>query len=102
MNNKSVTINKTSIVLSLISLMFGIVVLAVGIVNTFWGNDPFFGIFLLILSSAYYPPTNSLIKAKIGLEIPIEFKIVLGIFIVWASLGVGELLSKVNLMLMDF
>jgi hypothetical protein len=33
--------------------------------------------------------------------IPQVAKIVLGIFIVWATLGVGELFDKMNLMMMD-
>jgi hypothetical protein len=37
-----------------------------------------------------------------GLSIPGVIKIFLGIFILWAALGVGELFGKIDLMMMDF
>ena len=51
-----------SLIYTIAGWAFGILVFAIGIVNTFWGNDPLFGIFLLLLSFVYYPPVNSLIK----------------------------------------
>jgi hypothetical protein len=90
---------------NLIGWVFGIAVFAAGVVNTLWGNDPGFGIFLLLLSFVYFPPTSNLLRAiskqLIGFPIPKIAKIVLGIFIVWATLGVGELFDKINLMMMD-
>jgi hypothetical protein len=90
---------------SIIGWIFGIAVFAAGVVNTFWGNDPGFGIFLLLLSFVYFPPTSNLLRAiskrLIGFPIPKAAKIVLGIFIVWATLGMGELFDKINLMMMD-
>lgn len=82
--------------------LFGIVVIAIGIINTFWGNDPGYGIFLLLLSLAYFPPANAFLKEKTGFSIPWIVKILLGIFIIWSALGVGELFDKIDLMLMDF
>ena len=85
--------------------IFGIAVFAAGVVNTFWGNDPGFGVFILLLSFAYFPPTSNILSAiserSIGFPIPKVAKIVLGIFIVWATLGVGELFDKIELMMMD-
>jgi hypothetical protein len=92
--------NKLS-VLNIVSWLFGAVVFAIGFVNTFWGNDPFFGIFLVLLAFVYIPPVNTLIREKIGFSIPRIVKICLGLFIIWASLGVGELLDKIDLMIMD-
>jgi hypothetical protein len=46
----------------------------------FYGNDPEFGVFLIILSLFYLPQVNIFIKEKWGFRIPILFKIVLGIF----------------------
>ena len=102
MNNKSeVMINNTPTVWNLISWLFGIVVIAIGVVNTFWGNDPGFGIFMLLLSLVYFPPLTAIFKEKTGFSIPGLLKFFLGIFILWAALGVGELFDKIDLMRMD-
>ena len=85
----------------IISWIFGIVVFAAGVVNTFWGNDPGFGVFILLLSFAYFPPANTILKERTGFAIPKAVKIALGIFIIWATLGVGELFDKIDLMMMD-
>jgi hypothetical protein len=90
---------------NLIGWMFGIAVFGSGIVNAFWGNDPEFGVFILLLSFVYFPPTSNILSAiskqLVGFPIPKVAKIVLGIFIVWATLGVGELFDKIDLMMMD-
>ena len=78
--------------------LFGGLVLAIGVLNTFWGNDQGFGIFLVLLSFVYYPPFNTLLKKWFGFTLPVVVKIVLGIFILWAALGVGELFGKLRLM----
>lgn len=88
-----------SIVLNIISWLFGTVVFAIGVINTFWGNDPGFGVFLLLLSFVYFPPVNTILKERTGFSIPRILKILLGIFILWASLGVGELFDKIDLMM---
>jgi hypothetical protein len=87
---------------SFISWIFAILFFAIGFVNTFWGNDPGFGIFIILLSLIYVPQLNKLIQEKIGRRIPPFAKILLGLFILWAALGVGELFDKIDLMLMDF
>lgn len=89
----------TSIFGNAISWLFGVFVVALGVINTFWGNDPGFGIFLLLLSLVYFPPTYALIRAKTGFPIPLVGKIFLGAFIIWAALGVGELFDKIDLMM---
>ena len=92
-----------SIVLNIISWLFGIVFFVIGVVNTFWGNDPGFGVFILLLSLVYFLPVNDILKKMIGFSIPRMgiVKILLGIFILWATLGVGELFDKIDLMMMD-
>lgn len=85
----------------MISWIFGIAVFAVGLVNTFWGNDPGFGIFLCLLSLVYFPLANTILKEKTGVSIPRSVKIGLGLVIIWATLGVGELFDKIDLMMMD-
>jgi len=88
----------------MISWLFGILVFAIGIVNTFWGNDRAFGVFILLLSFVYFLPINAIIEKMAGFSIPKIgiLKIVLGILIILASVGVGELFDKIELMLTDF
>ncbi|MDQ3713194.1 MAG: hypothetical protein M3388_13380 [Acidobacteriota bacterium] len=95
--------NNKSNVLNIISWLFGIVFFAIGVVNTFWGNDPGFGVFILLLSFVYFLPVNAILKKMTGFSIPRMgiVKILLGIFILWASLGVGELFDKIDLMMKD-
>lgn len=93
--------NSKSIVLNIIGWIFGIAVFAIGVVNTFRGNDPGFGVFILLLSFVYFPPVNTILKEKTGFSIPGIIKILLGVFIIWASLGVGELFDKIDLMMKD-
>lgn len=89
-------------VLKIIGWLFGTAVFAIGLVNTFWGNDPGFGVFILLLSLVYFLPVNVLFKKISGFSIPRigMVKILLGIFILWAALGVGELFDKIELMKM--
>ena len=102
MNNKSeVGMNNAFNVRNLFSWLFGIAVFAIGLVNVFWGNDFGFGVFIILLSLVYFPPLNTMFKIKTGLSIPVIVKILLGIFILWAALGVGELFGKIDLMMKD-
>ena len=96
--------NNNSILLNIIGWLFGIIVFAIGIINMFWGNDPFFGVFILLVSFIYFLPVNDVLKKMIGFSIPRMgmIKILLGPFILWAALGVGELFDKIDLMMMDF
>ena len=94
--------NNGSQVLNTVNWLFAMTVFAIGVVNCFWGNDPGFGVFLLLLSLVYLPPLNAMLSEKTGLSIPAIAKIALGLFILWASLGVGELFDKINLMMTDF
>ena len=91
---------------NIIGWIFGIAVFAAGVVNTFWGNDSEFGVFILLLSSIYFPPTSKILSAiskqAVGFPVSNIGKIVLAIFIVWATLGVGELFDKIDLMMQDF
>lgn len=94
--------NKSN-VLNVMSWIFGIVVFAIGVVNTFWGNDSGFGVFIVLLSFVYFLPGNDILKKTTGFSISKMgiLKILLGVFILWASLGVGELFDKIDLMMMD-
>ena len=100
MNTKSETFrNNRSKAWTIISGLFGGVSIAVGVVNLFWGNDLGFGVFLILLSLVYFPPMTARLKEKTGFFVPATVKILLGIFIIWAALGVGELFDKIDLML---
>ncbi|PRY14384.1 hypothetical protein CLV24_104194 [Pontibacter ummariensis] len=92
---------KTLNPLSIISWIFGLAFFAIGVVNTFWGNDPGFGVFIMLLSLVYFLPVNAMLKHRFGFSIPRMriVKILLGIFILWAALGVGELFEKIELMM---
>ncbi len=102
MNNKSgITIINPSIKENIISWIFGLAFFAIGIINTCWVNDPQFGVFIILLSFFYFLPINSIFRKIMGFSIPRMgiVKIVLGIFIIWAALGVGELFDKIELMM---
>ena len=89
---------------NILSYSFAVLIFAIGIVNSFWGNDAGFGIFILLVSFIYFLPVNDLLKKITGFTIPKMglIKVVLGLFILWASLGVGELFDKIELMLQSF
>ena len=101
MNKSALMTDYKTVAGNLVSWVFGIVVLAAGLINTFWGNDPGFGIMLVLLSFVFYPPVNAMIKKRFGRSIPLLIKIILAFFIIWASLGVGELPAKIDLMMRD-
>jgi len=98
-NPVDMKMNDQSLGWKFFNAFFGVIVIAIGLVNVFSGNDPAFGVFLLVLSSAYFPPLQVLFKEKTGRSIPGLVKFLLGIFILWAALGVGELFPKINLIL---
>ena len=72
---------------------------AIGLVNCFVGNDPEFGVFILLLSLFFYPPFRLVFQQKTGWTMPSFVLIVLGLFVLWSSLGVGELLDKIKMIL---
>ncbi len=77
--------------------LFAVLFSAIGLVNCFVGNDPEFGVFILLLSLLFYPPLRLKFQKKTGWTIPSFILIVLGVFIFWSSLGVGELLYKIKM-----
>jgi hypothetical protein len=95
--------NNNTIILNTISRIFGVLFLAIGVVNTFWGNDRIFGVFIILLSFVYFLPINAILEKTMGFTIPYlgTLKIALALFVLWASLGVGELFDKIDLMMSD-
>lgn len=101
-NNTTSTVNSRSIIGDICSWFFGILFLAIGLINTFWGNNPGYGIFVALLAFLFSPPVHLVLKRTTGFALPLMAKILLGVFILWSALGVAELFDKINLMLQDF
>lgn len=62
--------NENTKVGKIISWLFGILVFAMGVVNTFWGEPAGFGIFLILLSFIYFLPVNAIFRKLTGYSIP--------------------------------
>lgn len=86
----------------ILSLAVGITLLLIGFVNLFWGNDPFFGLAIVVLASLYYLPMIQRIQASIEPKYWRIGLVVLAVLILWAALGVGELEDKIELMQASF
>lgn len=78
------------ITLNIISWIFGIIVLAIGVLNLFLVH-PIPGVVYLLLSLVYLPPANNILKKRFGFSIPLVVKIILGIVIIMFTLGVSDL-----------
>jgi hypothetical protein len=81
-----------------VSFLFAFLFSCIGFVNTFWGNDPYFGLIIFALSFIYYLPLIKMIERNLNFVLISRIMIVLGVLILWASLGVGELFDKIELM----
>lgn len=84
------------------NFLIGLVLSFIGFVNTFWGNDPFYGLAIILISLIFYLPLLNLIWAKVPKRGKIIFKTLIGLLIIWSSLGVGELFDKIDLMRKSF
>lgn len=104
MKDKNITQNDGSLVLNILSYAFGILAFAIGLINTFWGHPIGFGIFIILLSITFFLPVNSILKSVFGFIIPriALLRVFLALFILWASLGVGELFNKLANMFQYF
>lgn len=96
-----VVMSNRSIYWNIVSWIFGTVFFLIGLVNTFWGNDRGFGIFIILLSIIYFLPANPILRKRFGFSVPAVVKVIVGLFILWAALGVGELSDKIDMMLTD-
>jgi hypothetical protein len=74
----------------IISLIFGIAVLAIGVLNLLLVH-PVPGVAFLLLSLVYAPQTDAFLRNRFGFPIPLVVKIMLGIVIIWFTLGVSDL-----------
>ena len=96
------TINNPLSIGNLVSWVFGILFLFIGLVNLFWGNDPGYGAFIILLSFVFFPPVMALVKEWTGISLHWIIKLFIGLFIIWSALGVGELFDKIEMMLSNF
>lgn len=101
MNNKSTITTPHPFFATVLSVTFGIATFIAGLINTFWGNDTIFGLFLITLSFAYFPFSNRLFTRITGIVLPWFVKVLLALFIAWVTLGVGEIFAKIGLMMKD-
>ena len=70
--------------------LFGLILVIIGVMNLLLVH-PVPGIAYLTFSLIYFPPVNEWLRAKFGFRIPSAVKIILGIFIMWFTLGVSDL-----------
>ncbi|WP_225986388.1 hypothetical protein [Rufibacter sp. LB8] len=73
-----------------ISWVFGLLLLTVGVLNVMWVH-PVPGIMYFLLALLYFPPLTDLLKDKTGISVPGILKVLLGIVLVFFSLGVSDL-----------
>ena len=81
---------------------FGVLFSFIGFANTFWGNDPYFGLAIMALSVFYYIPLIDAIRVKLNKKTTSIVLVVIGFFILWSSAGVGELNDKLEMMIENF
>jgi hypothetical protein len=86
---------KFSMMNNFLGWCYGIVFSLIALINIFWGNDILFGVF-------YIPTISDLIALKTGIRLPLWSKIAIALFIIWSSVGVGELFEKIDMMLQSF
>ena len=85
-----------------IVVAFGVLFSAIGFVNTFWGNDPYYGVAVLTASFLFYLPLIDVVRLRVSAQHGTALLVLLGAFIFWSSIGVGELLDKTAMMAETF
>ncbi len=69
---------------------------AIGVLNLFLVH-PVPGAFYLLLSFAYFPMSNAILKKRFGFSIPLVIKIIVGLAILCGTLAVGDLAEMFGL-----
>lgn len=75
-----------------ISWFLFILFFVIGVLNLFLIH-PVPGAFYLFLSLFYFPRTDDFIKNKFGFTVPFAVKMLLALVVLWATLGVGDLME---------
>ena len=86
------------LVKKIISICFGVLFSFIGFANAYWGNDPYFGLVIICISFFYYLPLIDFSRRAVSARNLFILKVILGFLILWASLGVGELDDKLEMM----
>ena len=81
---------KTLNALNIVSFVFGLLLLTIGIMNVFMVH-PIPGIIYILVSLIFFAPTNNLLKKTLNFTIPFKLKLIIFILIMWFTLGVGYL-----------
>ena len=89
-------------ILTVLEALLSIAFALVGLINLIWGNDQFFGLFIIVIALVFITPFRRWIKKITGIWIAIWLRILIALFIVWSSMGVGELPEKIDLMIEFF
>lgn len=87
-----------AIFVQVIRYLLAILFSLIGLINSLWGNDPFYGVFVILLSLPFYP----VFSERFVKPIRTWHHIILGGFILWTALGVAELFDKIALMIRSF
>ena len=87
-----------AIFVQVIRYLLAILFSLIGLINSLWGNDPFYGVFVILLSLPFYP----VFSERFLKQIRTWHLIILGGFILWTALGVAELFNKIALMIQSF
>ncbi len=78
-----------SLFYSLLSYAVALYIFIHGLLNVLRGNDPEYGVALILASFIFLPVTNRLLKHRTGYSIPAFAKVVLALLIIWTTLAVG-------------
>lgn len=85
-----------------LSIFVGCLLLSIGFVNLFWGNDPFFGMAICLASTLYFFPVANQVSCMVEPKWWRWILTILALLILWASLGVDDLEGKLELMRVSF
>ena len=88
----------------LLQLAAGAVLLFVGFVQSFWGNDPYLGWAISLVASAYLTLAGHDLLTDLAISDRAQRVVGVAVFllIMWIALGVGELPEKTAMMLEAF
>lgn len=88
----------------LLKLTAGAILLFVGFVQSFWGNDPYLGWAISLVASAYLTLAGRDLLTAFAISDRTQrvAGFVVFLLIMWVSLGVGELPEKTAMMLEAF
>ena len=86
------TTNDKVVTHNVISWIFIIIFFTLGILNLiFVHHVP--GLIYFLLSLVFLPVVNTFLKKRFGFTMPLWTKILVGLIIIWATLGVGDLME---------